>query len=52
MTVRCFRGLIEVVPMLVKIENGDYEEEVKKDVPVSGEAGFQLAKQILPRGKK
>ncbi len=48
MTVIQFSGMIEQIPKILKMETGDEKGEQEK--PLSGAAGFQAIKRIIPRG--
>ena len=46
MTLRQFVGMLEQMTEIQKIEYGG-----DKETPLSGEAGFALARRIFPRGR-
>lgn len=50
MTLRQFTGLVQEMPVILKMETGD--ETSKKEVPLSGAAGFQAMKAMIPRGTR
>ena len=48
MTIRQFIAMLEQITEVQKMELGD----VKNETPLTGDAGFALAQQILPRGRR
>lgn len=47
MTLVQFVGFLQQIGEVSVIENGDAKEET----PLSGDAGFAMAKQLFPRGR-
>lgn len=47
MSIRQFVGMLEQMAEVQKMEIGD----TKNETSLTGDAGFALAKQILPRGR-
>ena len=48
MTLRQFLAMLEQIAEVMKIENGD----TKTETSLGGDAGWALAKRILPRGRR
>ena len=50
MTLRQFTGLIQEMPVILKMETGDEKSEQEK--PLSGAAGFQAIQRMIPKGTR
>ena len=51
MTLRLFHIMLNEIGTILKMESGG-DDEPEKNVPLTGNAGFALARQLLPRGKR
>ena len=49
MTLRLFAGMLAEIGEVLKIELGDNGD---RPTSLTGEAGFQLARRVFPRGRK
>ena len=50
MTLRQFSILLHEIGSVLKLEMGSDDEQ--KETSLTGDAGFELAKRIFPRGRK